>query len=125
MIFQICYFWRFGQKNYFSVLRYVKGVIGNSSSGLTEVPSFKIGTINIGDRQKGRVKSESIIDSKANKNSITLAIKKIISSKFKRKLRKVKNPFAKKNTADKIIRVLIKFNFNKNKKIFYEKNTRK
>lgn len=115
----------FGQKNYFSVLRYVKGVIGNSSSGLTEVPSFKIGTINIGDRQKGRVKSESIIDSKANKNSITLAIKKIISSKFKRKLRKVKNPFAKKNTADKIIRVLIKFNFNKNKKIFYEKNTRK
>ena len=51
-----------GQINYLSCLKYVDGVVGNSSSGLLEAPSFKIRTINIGDRQKGRLKATSIID---------------------------------------------------------------
>ena len=51
-----------GSKNYLSTLRYVDGVVGNSSSGLVEVPSFNIGTVNIGDRQTGRMKSKSVVD---------------------------------------------------------------
>ena len=51
-----------GQLNYLSCLQYIDFIIGNSSSGLLEAPSFKIGTINIGNRQKGRIKAESVID---------------------------------------------------------------
>ena len=60
-----------GQLNYLSCLKYIDGVIGNSSSGLLEVPSFKIGTINIGDRQRGRIKADSVIDCKPNEKSIS------------------------------------------------------
>ena len=56
-----------GQLKYLSALKHVSMVIGNSSSGLTEVPSFKIPTINIGDRQNGRIKSKSVIDCLPNK----------------------------------------------------------
>ena len=51
-----------GQLRYFSAINYIDGVVGNSSSGLAEVPSFKKATINIGDRQKGRLKADSVID---------------------------------------------------------------
>ena len=67
----------FGQTYYFSVLKNVDGVIGNSSSGITEVPSFKIGTINIGDRQKGRIKCKSVIDCPSKAKNIYNSIKKI------------------------------------------------
>ena len=70
-----------GQLLYLSTLKYVDGVIGNSSSGLLEVPSFKIGTINIGDRQKGRIKADSVIDCGIESVSIQKAIKKL--SRFK------------------------------------------
>ena len=59
-----------GQLNYISTLQYVDAVIGNSSSGLTEAPTFNIGTINIGDRQKGRLKADSVIDCLPKKESI-------------------------------------------------------
>ena len=59
-----------GQLRYLSALQFIDGVIGNSSSGLLEVPSFKIGTINIGDRQLGRIKADSVIDWKPNQKSI-------------------------------------------------------
>jgi GDP/UDP-N,N'-diacetylbacillosamine 2-epimerase (hydrolysing) len=56
-----------GQLRYLSALQFVDAVLGNSSSGLAEAPSFKIGTINIGDRQKGRIKAKSVIDCEPNK----------------------------------------------------------
>ena len=59
-----------GQLRYLSALQYVDAVVGNSSSGLAEAPSFRIGTINIGDRQKGRIKASSVIDCEPNKDSI-------------------------------------------------------
>ena len=86
----------FGQANYFSVLKNVCGVIGNSSSGIIEAPSFKIGTINIGDRQKGRIKCESTISCKSNAKEIYFSINKILDKKYKKKLEKIRNPYLKK-----------------------------
>jgi len=95
-----------GQLNYLSSLQYVDFVAGNSSSGIAEAPSFKIGTINIGDRQNGRIKAESIVDCLSNKKSIKRAIKKIYSAKFKKLLKGVKNPYGDGYASKKIIKVL-------------------
>ena len=73
-----------GQNKYFSCLKYVDGVIGNSSSGIIEVPSFKKGTINVGERQEGRLKSKSIIDCKPYKDEIIKAIEKLYSLDLKK-----------------------------------------
>jgi GDP/UDP-N,N'-diacetylbacillosamine 2-epimerase (hydrolysing) len=95
-----------GQLNYLSVLKYVDFMIGNSSSGLLEAPSFKIGTINIGDRQNGRIKSESVVDCLPNKKSIKKAIKMIYSNKFQNLLKNVKNPYDNGCASKKIVKVL-------------------
>jgi len=95
-----------GQINYLSTLQFVDGVIGNSSSGLLEVPTFKIGTINIGDRQKGRLKAESIIDCEPTIGSINQAIKTIYSKDFKNILSTVNNPYGEGNATEKIIKIL-------------------
>ena len=95
-----------GQLNYLSALQYVDFVAGNSSSGIAEAPSFKIGTINIGDRQNGRIKAESIVDCLSNKKSIKRAIKIIYSAKFKKLLKGVKNPYGDGYASKKIIKVL-------------------
>jgi GDP/UDP-N,N'-diacetylbacillosamine 2-epimerase (hydrolysing) len=95
-----------GQLNYLSVLKYIDFVIGNSSSGLHEAPSFKIGTINIGDRQKGRIKSKSVVDCLPNKKSIKKAIKIIYSNKFQNLLKNVKNPYGNGSASKKIVKVL-------------------
>ena len=80
-----------GHLNYFSALQFVDGVIGNSSGGLSEVPSFKIGTVNIGDRQKGRLKADSVIDCEPNRRSIKMAIDKLYSADFQKKLKVLEN----------------------------------
>lgn len=95
-----------GQKKYFSCLKYVDGVVGNSSSGIIEAPSFKIGTVNIGDRQKGRIKSKSVIDCKANKIEIINSINLLFDKNFKKRIRNFKNPYGSGSTSEKIVRVL-------------------
>ena len=113
-----------GSTNYLSTLQYVDGVIGNSSSGLAEAPTFRIGTINIGDRQKGRIRAKSIIDCDPNKSSISNAIKKLYSQKFQKTLQDVKNPYGTGNSTSKILNTLLKKDVPSNlKKIFtiYEK----
>ena len=95
-----------GQKNYLSALKYVDAVVGNSSSGLLEAPTFKIGTINIGDRQKGRLKAHSVIDCVPTEASITSAIEKLYSTGFQTKLKTVKNPYGDGDASDKIIEIL-------------------
>lgn len=82
-----------GQLRYLSALQYVDAVVGNSSSGLTEAPSFKIGTINIGDRQKGRIKADSVIDCLPEKEAIVGALNKLYSSSFQAGLSNVTNPY--------------------------------
>ena len=95
-----------GRLNYLSSLQFVDGVIGNSSSGLAEAPIFKIGTINIGDRQKGRIKAESVIDCDPDQKSISKAIEKLYSSDFQEKLKTVKNLYGKGNATEKIMNVI-------------------
>lgn len=95
-----------GQLYYFSLINIFDGVIGNSSSGLIEVPSLKKGTINIGDRQKGRLSATSVINCHVNSKSISKAIKKLYSDTFQQTLPKTINPYKSYNPIDKIISVI-------------------
>jgi len=95
-----------GHLNYLSALQYVDGVVGNSSSGLAEAPTFRIGTVNIGDRQKGRLKAKSIIDCEPTKASIKKAIKTLYSEDFQNILPTINNPYSKVNGTEKIIKIL-------------------
>ena len=104
----IC-FTSLGQLRYLSALQYVNAMVGNSSSGLIEAPSFKIGTINIGDRQKGRIMANSVIDCNSDIKSIKDAFKKLYSKEFNKILLDVKNPYgdggASKKTKDIIKKI--------------------
>jgi GDP/UDP-N,N'-diacetylbacillosamine 2-epimerase (hydrolysing) len=84
-----------GQLRYLSALQYVDAVFGNTSSGIVEAPSFKIGTINIGTRQKGRVQASSVINSTNKKQSIKNAINQLYSDEFKSQLKSIINPYEK------------------------------
>ena len=111
-----------GQLRYLSCIKYVDGVVGNSSSGLAEVPSFKKGTINIGDRQKGRLKAKSVIDCEPNKNSIGQAITKLYSNEFQNKLSSVKNPYGSGGASEMILDIIENYCLNGIiKKKFYNK----
>jgi len=103
----------FGQEDYFSMLKNISGVIGNSSSGIIEVPSFKIGTINIGTRQQGRIFAKSVINCSFEANDVKKKIKKIISKKFRSNIKNLINPYYKKDTSKKIKKILIKINLKK------------
>jgi len=102
-----------GQLLYLSTIKHVDGVIGNSSSGLAEVPSFHKGTINIGDRQKGRLRAASVIDCQPNQASIAQAIKHLFSPKFIATLPSVKNPYGSGSASAAIITTLEKQSFDK------------
>jgi len=95
-----------GQLRYFSLINCVDGVIGNSSSGLAEVPSFKKATINIGDRQKGRLKASSIIDCEPTKDSIGRAIQELYSDKFQQDLMNTTNPYGDGGSVEMIVDVI-------------------
>jgi GDP/UDP-N,N'-diacetylbacillosamine 2-epimerase (hydrolysing) len=103
-----CFFTSLGQLRYFSCIAQVDAVIGNSSSGLLEVPSFKKATINIGDRQRGRIQAESVINCEPSQQSIDKAIQKAYSKDFQAKLKKITNPYEKKDSAKIILRLLKK-----------------
>jgi len=95
-----------GQLRYLSAMKFVDGVIGNSSSGLIEAPSFKIGTINIGDRQKGRIKANSVIDCKPSTESIQIALKKLFSKSFLDNLQNTNNPYSGSKVVEQIIEII-------------------
>ncbi len=85
-------------------------MVGNSSSGLAEAPSFKIATINIGDRQKGRIKAKSVIDCKPTKEDIEYAFNKFYSKEFQERLKDITNPYGNGMASKKIIKELKKVN---------------
>lgn len=95
-----------GQLRYLSALQYVDAVVGNSSSGLTEAPSFAIGTINIGDRQKGRLRASSVIDCIPTRESISEAFETLYSQEFQQTLKDTKNPYGEGNASHSILKVL-------------------
>ncbi len=110
-----------GQQKYFSCLRYVDAVVGNSSSGLIEVPSFGKGTINIGNRQLGRLKSLSVVDCKPNTSDILKSIDYIYSEDFQNKLKNAVSPYGDGNTSTVIFKLIKSFEFKDIlKKKFYD-----
>lgn len=96
-----------GQLRYLSCLQFVDGVVGNSSSGLTEVPSFAKGTVNIGDRQRGRLRASSVIEADPDRGAIEGAIRKLYSEDFQATLAGVRNPYGDGGASEKIVRVLV------------------
>lgn len=95
-----------GQLRYLSCIAQVDAVVGNSSSGLAEVPTFKKPTINIGDRQKGRLQCESVLNCKPLKEEIRLAIEYSYSPVFRQKILNVVNPYGDGGSAERIINIL-------------------
>tara|TARA_A100001011_G_C14275659_1_gene829083 strand:- start:17 stop:1171 length:1155 start_codon:yes stop_codon:yes gene_type:complete len=99
-------FFSLGHLKYFSVLQFVDAVVGNSSSGITEAPLFKVGTINIGNRQKGRIMPVSVINCKNNKTDILNAIDNLYSKDFQSQLKKIENIFGNGKTSNKILKII-------------------
>lgn len=95
-----------GQLRYLSALQYMDLVIGNSSSGISEVPSFKIPTINIGDRQKGRVSNDSVIHSSNSLEDIRKSLALAFSDDFKNHITKQKSLYGNGTTSKQIIEVI-------------------
>lgn len=95
-----------GQLRYLSCIAQVDGVVGNSSSGLAEVPSFKKGTINIGDRQRGRLRATSVINCEPTRQSIEGALEKLYTAAFQASLSQVKNPYGEGGASEKVVRTI-------------------
>ena len=108
-----CYFNSLGSLKYLSCMKLVDAVVGNTSSGILEAPSLKIGTIDIGERQKGRLKASSVIECKPSEKSIDLAFKKIFSLDFKKVLENTSNPYGTGGASQKIFDILSKLDLDK------------
>ena len=110
-----------GQLRYLSCIAQVDGVVGNSSSGLTEVPSFKKGTINIGDRQRGRAQTTSIINCQPTKKDIVNAINILYSHTFQKNLVRARNPYGEGGASEKVVDTVKRINIeNIVKKVFHD-----
>lgn len=101
-----------GFKRYLSVMQYVDCVIGNSSSGIIETPSFNVSTINIGTRQNGRPRAESIMDISMDKVQISKMLKAVKESKDRGKSLDVVNPYGNGGAVDKMVDILASIDFN-------------
>lgn len=118
-----CAFVSLGQKRYLSALKYCRIVIGNSSSGIIEAPSFGKPIINIGDRQKGRICADSVINCGYTQQEIQQAMETALTKEFENKASNCRNPYEKENTAANIISVIKDYLLNdkiKLKKGFYD-----
>lgn len=107
-----------GQLRYLSAVKHASAVIGNSSSGIIEVPSFNVATINIGDRQKGRLAANSVVQAKANFESIKQALDTALSQTFLDKLGEVENPYGRGNSSEQVIEMIKGLDFNPCKPFF-------
>jgi UDP-N-acetylglucosamine 2-epimerase (non-hydrolysing)/GDP/UDP-N,N'-diacetylbacillosamine 2-epimerase (hydrolysing) len=111
-----------GKLRYLSALQYVKAVAGNSSSGLVEAPSFGIPTINIGNRQKGRIQAASVVDSDADYLSIKKAFNNALSDSFIQYAKTTTNPYEQKDTAKHIFETIRNIDYKYlTPKLFYDK----
>lgn len=95
-----------GQRRYLSALHYIDAVVGNSSSGIVEAPTFKVASINMGDRQKGRIRASSVIDIAANSSQIKSALVRIYDEAYQAKLANVVNPYGDGDSSEKVVEVL-------------------
>lgn len=98
-----------GKKRYYSALKYCAAVIGNSSSGIYEAPSFRVPTLNIGDRQKGRLRGESVVDVEATLDGIKRGLEKALSEEFRTYVKTTQSPFEKPGTLDNMYDVIVHY----------------
>lgn len=110
-----------GSLRYISVMKQVTAVVGNSSSGIVEAPSAPTATINIGDRQKGRIQAESIINCKAYKEDINMSFNKVKSIEFRNIVETVVNPYGDGTASGQIYEILKNISLNElRQKKFYD-----
>ncbi len=115
------YFQTLGRQRYLSLMKICDAVLGNSSSGLTEAPSFKVPTVNIGDRQRGRLKANSVIDCASDTDAIYQALIKAVSKEFRSSIEFTTNPYGDGDAVLKTINVLNNLNLTDVlKKQFYD-----
>lgn len=111
-----------GKLRYLSAMKYCSLVIGNSSSGIIEAPSFNVPTINIGDRQKGRIQAKSVINCEPNFNDIKKAIVLALNTNFNDEIRKCESPYGSGQTSNEILKIIKDYLINNKinlKKSFY------
>lgn len=112
-----------GIVNYYSAMQYCYVMIGNSSSGILESPAYKTPCVNIGDRQKGRIQADNVVNCTANTEEIEKAFQYISSKAYKESVRGLKNPYYKEGTADRVLKVIKGFQLDTIiKKDFYDIN---
>lgn len=110
-----------GQLRYLSCIAHVDGVVGNSSSGLAEVPSFKKGTINIGDRQRGRLQAASVINCEPTRQSIAAAVERLYGADFQASLSQASNPYGEGGASEKVVNTIKHYAIDGiSKKAFYD-----
>ena len=110
-----------GQLRYLSCMAHVDGVVGNSSSGLAEAPSFSKGTINIGDRQRGRLQATSVINCEPTRQSIAAALERLYSANFQASLGQVRNLYGEGGASEKVIEIVKHYAIEGiAKKVFYD-----
>ena len=95
-----------GQLRYFSCIHHCDGVVGNSSSGLLEAPTLRRGTVNIGDRQKGRLMASSVICSNPDRKSIKKSLLRLYSPDFQESVKRVRSPYGSGDASAMIIEIL-------------------
>lgn len=95
-----------GQLRYLSCIAHVDGVVGNSSSGLLEVPSLRKGTINIGDRQRGRLQAASVLNCQPTRQSIAAALERLYDTDFQASLSQVVNPYGEGGASEKVVQTI-------------------
>ena len=110
-----------GQHIFLSCIPFMDGIVGNSSSGILEVPSFSKGTINIGDRQKGRIQARSVINCLPNHRDISQAIETLYSFEFQNNLSDLVNPYGPEGASKKIVKTIKETELSDSlKKFFYD-----
>ena len=112
-----------GLQRYLSALKCVSAVVGNSSSGIIEVPSFGIPTLDIGNRQKGRIAAESVVHCGNDSRSIIEGMQEVLSDVFRKQVKHVLNPYEKRDTTKNIYKIISTYPLeNLRQKKFYDVN---
>ena len=93
----------FGTRDYLSMMSFARVMVGNSSSGLIEAPSFELPVVNVGTRQRGRVRAENVIDVEYSREEINRGIQKALDPAFRKRLRNLVNPCGTGDAAKKIV----------------------
>jgi len=95
-----------GQERYYSLLAQADAMLGNSSSGIWESASFELPVVNVGDRQKGRLRAANVLESKPQREEIEGQLRKALDPKFRASLAGLKNPYGDGDAAERIVEVL-------------------